>query len=136
VYQAGTLSGNPLAMAAGIATLKKLDTNSYILLSRKAKEFRKLLQPSLDKYSDKILFLQMESIFALYFTNKKTISSVNEVKQSDMNLFAKFHKSMLEKGVYLAPSGYEVGFLSTAHSEKDLVKTAHAIAESLEEILG
>jgi glutamate-1-semialdehyde 2,1-aminomutase len=135
VYQAGTLSGNPLAMAAGIATLKKLDVNAYRLLSKKAKEFRKILQPSLDKYSGKILFLQMESIFTMYFTNKKTISSVNEVKQSDMNLFAKFHKAMMEKGVYLSPSGYEVGFFSTAHSKNDLAKTVHAISKALDVVL-
>jgi glutamate-1-semialdehyde 2,1-aminomutase len=135
VYQAGTLSGNPLAMAAGIATLKKLNANAYKLLGRNAQKFRELLQPALDRYSGKILFLQMESIFALYFTDKKIITTVADVKQSDMNLFAKYHKAMLERGVYLSPSGYEVGFLSTAHSEKDLVRTAHAIAESLDEIL-
>jgi glutamate-1-semialdehyde 2,1-aminomutase len=135
VYQAGTLSGNPLAMAAGIATLKKLNANAYSLLGRKAKKFRELLQPALDKNSGKILFLQMESIFALYFTDRTKINTVVDVKQSDMNLFAKFHKAMLERGVYLSPSGYEVGFLSTAHSEKDIVKTTHAIAESLDEIL-
>jgi glutamate-1-semialdehyde 2,1-aminomutase len=134
VYQAGTLSGNPLAMSAGIATLKKLDLNAYALLHKKAKNFRDLLQPALEKYSGKILFLQMESIFALYFTDKKSISSVSEVKQSDMKLFAKFHRAMLERGIYLSPSGYEVGFLSTAHSDEDLAKTAQAASDSLDEV--
>ena len=110
VYQAGTLSGNPLAMAAGIATLKKLNSGAYKLLSSKAQRLRELLQPTLNKYSGRILFSQMESIFAFYFTNRKDISSVSEVKQCDMNLFAKFHKEMLERGIYLSPSGYEVGF--------------------------
>ncbi len=135
VYQAGTLSGNPLAMAAGIATLKKLKADSYGLLRKKAKNFRKLLQPALHKYSGKILFLQMGSIFAFYFTEKNFINTVNDVKQSDMKLFARFHKAMLGKGIYLSPSGYEVGFLSTAHSEKDIVKTAKAASESLDEIM-
>jgi glutamate-1-semialdehyde 2,1-aminomutase len=135
VYQAGTLSGNPLAMSAGIAMLKKLNSDAYRSLKNKARKFRELLQPSLDKYSGKILFLQLESIFALYFTERKSISSVSEVKQSDMKLFAKFHKAMLERGIYLSPSGYEVGFLSTAHSDKDLVKTAKAASDSLDELL-
>jgi glutamate-1-semialdehyde 2,1-aminomutase len=134
VYQAGTLSGNPLAMSAGIATLKKLDSNSYALLHKKAQNFRELLQPVLEKYSGKILFVQMESIFALYFTDKKSLSSVSEVKQSDMKLFAKFHRAMLERGIYLSPSGYEVGFLSTAHSDDDIVKTAQAVSDSLDEM--
>ncbi|MFH0974250.1 MAG: glutamate-1-semialdehyde 2,1-aminomutase [Spirochaetota bacterium] len=134
VYQAGTLSGNPLAMCAGIATLKKLDAGAYKLLAGKAQKFRKLLQPALDKHTGKILFLQMESIFVLYFTDKKSISSVSDVKQSDMKLFAKFHKAMLERGMYLSPSGYEVGFLSTAHSDEDLAKTAEAINNSLDEL--
>lgn len=135
VYQAGTLSGNPLAMAAGIAALKKLNSNAYIMLSSKMHKFRELLQPALEKYSGKILFLHMESIFALYFTDKKTINSVSDVKQSDMNLFAKYHKAMLERGIYLSPSGYEVGFISTAHSNEDLARTARAASESLDEIL-
>jgi glutamate-1-semialdehyde 2,1-aminomutase len=134
VYQAGTLSGNPLAMCAGIATLKKLDAGTYKLLNSKAQKFRKLLQPALDKYSGKILFLQMESIFALYFTDRKSISSVSEVKQSDMYLFARFHRAMLERGIYLSPSGYEVGFFSAKHSDKDIAETAAAINESLDEI--
>ena len=87
VYQAGTLSGNPLAMAAGIATLRKLDSKAYSILSSKAQRLSELLQPTLKKFSGRILFLQMESIFALYFTDRKDISSVSEVKQSDMNLF-------------------------------------------------
>lgn len=135
VYQAGTLSGNPLAMAAGIAALKKLNSNAYIMLSSKMHKFRELLQPALEKYSGKILFLHMESIFALYFTDKKAINSVSDVKQSDMNLFAKYHKAMLERGIYLSPSGYEVGFISTAHSNEDLARTARAASESLDEIL-
>jgi glutamate-1-semialdehyde 2,1-aminomutase len=135
VYQAGTLSGNPVAMSAGIATLKKLDQITYERLNNNAKKFKELLRPSLEKYSGKLLFLQIESIFAFYFTNKKNITSVSEVKQCDMKLFAKFHAEILKRGVYLSPSGFEVGFLSTAHSERDLAMTADAIAESLEAIL-
>jgi len=135
VYQAGTLSGNPLAMSAGIATLKKLDQNAYNLLNEKACRLRELLLPSLAKYAGKVLFLQLESIFAIYFTDKKIIRDVSDVKQSDMNLFGRFHREMLGRGIYLSPSGYEVGFLSTAHSDEDIAETAQAVSESLEVIL-
>lgn len=135
VYQAGTLSGNPLAMSAGIATLKKLDQNAYKLLHEKARRLHELLLPSLTKYAGKVLFLQMESIFAIYFTSKKNINDVSDVKKSDMSLFGRFHREMLGRGIYLSPSGYEVGFLSTAHSDEDLAETARAISASLEVIL-
>jgi glutamate-1-semialdehyde 2,1-aminomutase len=135
VYQAGTLSGNPVAMSAGIATLKKLDQKAYDNLNKKAIIFKELLKPALVKYSGLVLFLQIESIFSFYFTDKKTITSVSEVKRCDMKQFAKFHAEMLRRGVYLSPSGYEVGFLSTAHSDHDLAKTAKAVAESLKVIM-
>ena len=136
VYQAGTLSGNPLAMAAGIATLKKLDKiNAYDVLREKSKIFKSLIDPALKKHSGRVLSLQMESIFAIYFTDRKKIGGLDDVKASDMKLFARFHKEMLNRGIYLAPSGYEVGFLSTAHSEKDLEKTAAAFSESLDAVL-
>ncbi len=132
VYQAGTLSGNPLAMTAGIQTLKKLDKiNAYEELKRTSDTLRRLLQPSLHKYNGKVLFTSLESIFAFNFTSAESIDSLAGVKASDMNIFAKFHGEMLRRGVYLAPSGYEVGFLSTAHSDADLEKTAAAVAESL-----
>jgi len=134
VYQAGTLSGNPLAMAAGIATLKKLDQKAYRQLRDKAAALKQLLKPALKKYSGKVLFLQMESIFAIYFTDKNEIRYVNDVRGTDMKLFAKFHNEMLKRNIYLSPSGYEVGFISTSHSIKDLEKTAHAISESLDAV--
>ena len=137
IYQAGTLSGNPLAMAAGIATLKRIDgVNAYTLLQEKAERLHELLNPALERYRGRVLFLQLGSIFAIYFTSLDTIESVDQVKQSDMQLFARYHGEMLKRGVYLSPSGYEVGFLSTAHSDGDIEKTAQAIAESLDVVIG
>ena len=81
-----------------------------------------------------VLFVFIDSIFCFYFTDKKTITSVNDVRACDMKLFAKFHNAMLKRGIYLSPSGYEVGFFSSAHSDEDIDKTAAAIYESLEEI--
>jgi len=132
VYQAGTLSGNPLAMAAGIQTLKKLEkNNSYNDLKRKSDRFHDLLKPSLEKYSGKVLFSRIESIFAFNFTSENKIETLAQVKASDMKAFGRFHTEMLNRGIYLAPSGYEVGFLSTAHDDGDLIKTAQAVEESL-----
>lgn len=132
VYQAGTLSGNPLAMRAGIATLAKLDTiDAYALLDKKAETLRALLAPLAKKYTGKILMLQMGSIFALYFTSQRAITTVDQVRACDMKAFGRFHGEMLARGVYLSPSGYEVGFLSTAHTDEDLARTARAMEEAL-----
>jgi glutamate-1-semialdehyde 2,1-aminomutase len=136
VYQAGTLSGNPLAMAAGIAALAKLDRlDAWRVLAGKADALRKLAAPVLKKYEGNILLLQMESIFCLYFTGQKAIHSVDDVRRCDMKRFARFHGEMLKRGIYLSPSGYEVGFLSTAHSDGDLAKTAEAMAASLAAVM-
>ncbi|HON80126.1 MAG TPA: glutamate-1-semialdehyde 2,1-aminomutase [Spirochaetota bacterium] len=136
VYQAGTLSGNPLAMTAGIATLKKLEKlDGYSLLAAKGKEFRTLMEPVLGKYAGQVLLVQLGSIFSLYFTDRKSIRTVDQVKQCDMEMFARYHRGMLERGIYLSPSGFEVGFLSTAHTGGDIEKTVGAIAETLKQIL-
>ena len=137
VYQAGTLSGNPLAMAAGIATLKKLLSGSaYSVLQAKADFFRDALQPTLEKYQGKVLFQQVGSIFSFCFTDQESIICVDDIKKGDMEAFAGFHREMLSRGVYLAPSGYEVGFLSLAHSDDDLLRTAEAVNRSLSALLG
>jgi glutamate-1-semialdehyde 2,1-aminomutase len=136
VYQAGTLSGNPLAMAAGIATLKKLaGANAYTELREKAELMRQKLKPVLQQYAGKVLVQQLESIFCFYFTDAKKISTLDEVKKCDMQLFARYHREMLNRGIYLAPSGYEVGFLSLAHTEADIDRTADAVGASLKAIL-
>ncbi|HSV97005.1 MAG TPA: glutamate-1-semialdehyde 2,1-aminomutase [Spirochaetota bacterium] len=136
VYQAGTLSGNPLAMRAGIATLARLEKiDAYRLLDKKAETFRALLSPLAEKYAGKLLALQMGSIFALYFTDRRSITTVDQVRACDMKAFGRFHGEMLARGVYLSPSGYEVGFLSTAHSDEDLARTAMAMEEALGVVL-
>ncbi len=137
VYQAGTLSGNPLAMAAGIATLKKLLSGSaYALLQSKADFLRDALQLSLEKYRGKFLFQQIGSIFSFCFTDQEKISCVDDIRNGDMELFARFHSEMLSQGVYIAPSGYEVGFISLVHSDDDLLRTAEAVNRSLAAVLG
>ncbi|MBN1534965.1 MAG: glutamate-1-semialdehyde 2,1-aminomutase [Spirochaetes bacterium] len=136
VYQAGTLSGNPLAMAAGIATLRRLEAiDAYGTLQNRAMRLKQRLGPVLDQYRGRVLFLQLESIFALYFNSGTSVRNLEHVKASDMKLFARFHGEMLKRGVYLSPSGYEVGFLSTTHGDGEIERTADAAAESLREIL-
>jgi len=136
VYQAGTLSGNPLAMAAGIATLTKLVSGSaYGELSRKAAVLRSALEPCLRTYRGRVLFQQIGSICAFCFTDLERIANVADIRKGDMQLFARFHREMLDRGVYLAPSGYEVGFISTAHTDEDLQRTAGAVQQSLAAIL-
>ncbi len=136
VYQAGTLSGNPLAMTAGIQTLKKLEKiNAHDELKRKGEKLDQLLKPALSRHAGKVLFTRIESIFAFNFTSAKSIDTLAGVKACDMGAFAKFHGEMLRRGVYLAPSGYEVGFLSTAHTDADIEQTADAVSESLNAIL-
>jgi glutamate-1-semialdehyde 2,1-aminomutase len=136
VYQAGTLSGNPLAMAAGIATLKKLEgAQAYKTLREKADLLRHKLQPVQQQYAGRVLIQQLESIFCFYFTNAEKIKTLEEVKKCDMQLFGRYHREMLNCGIYLAPSGYEVGFLSLAHTEADLDRTVAAIGTALKTIL-
>jgi glutamate-1-semialdehyde 2,1-aminomutase len=135
VYQAGTLSGNPLAMSAGIAMVKKLiSKDAYSILREKAAFLRNRLDYVLQKYEGRVLFSQLESIFTFSFIDAKKITSLDTVKKCSMELYADFHRELLNRGVYLAPSGYEVGFLSLAHTEQDLIGTAEAVTEALDSI--
>ncbi len=137
VYQAGTLSGNPLAMAAGIAALKKLKRESvHSLLAEKGAYLDRLLAPVLEKYKGKVLVKRIESIFTIYFTAQADVLSLDNVKNCDMKLFLAYHGEMLNKGIYLSPSGYEVAFLSHAHSMDDIDATVKALEESLKNVLG
>ncbi len=136
VYQAGTLSGNPLAMAAGLAVLKKLHRGEiYHQLKSTADRFLSRLKPIVQEYKGRFLFTQMASIFSFSFTDIEKITSVTQVKNCDMKRFAAFHSEMLSHGIYLAPSGFEVGFLSAAHAVEDVEKTVEAIKKSLKAVL-
>ncbi|HOP62183.1 MAG TPA: glutamate-1-semialdehyde 2,1-aminomutase [Spirochaetota bacterium] len=135
VYQAGTLSGNPLAMAAGIASLKKIEVSGFHdNLRKKCEAFAERIRPALDRHKERVQFGHIESVFCFYFTGNREITYVDDVRKADMKLFAAFHGAMLKRGIYLSPSGYEVGFFSTAHTDEDIERTAAAVIESLEEI--
>ncbi|MBI2723040.1 MAG: glutamate-1-semialdehyde 2,1-aminomutase [Bacteroidetes bacterium] len=133
VYQAGTLSGNPVAMSAGIAQLSQcLANNFYNDLEAKTN----YLVDGIMKLNSFKLFkmFKLGSIFWIAFTDKKTITSADDIDPNSMSYFKILYHSLLENGVYLGPSGYEVGFLSSAHSYEDLDKTIKAFGIGLKKL--
>jgi glutamate-1-semialdehyde 2,1-aminomutase len=134
VYQAGTLSGNPVAMAAGIAQLTECSKpNFYLKLAQKTSDFIRPINAHALSKGYNFSIVQVGSIFWLNFDGKKTIRAAEEINP-DMNGFKMLHHSLLEKGVYLGPSGYEVGFVSEAHTPEILKKVAQKMCEALDEV--
>ncbi len=136
VYQAGTLSANPVAMAAGFATLTELlQPNFYKNLEEKTLYFTNQLQDFCDRNGYEVTFPSIGSIFWPTFS-RETVRRSDEIDGSKMELFKKFHLACLQRGVYFGPSGYEVGFISAAHTEADLDFAAARICESLDVVFG
>ncbi len=133
VYQAGTLSGNPVAMAAGIAQLTELSASGfYKELNKKAEEFVSAIQRYAEAKGYKFKIFGIGSIFWIAFTEAEKISSAAEIDPNSMEKFKVFHRELLNRGVYLGPSGYEVGFVSAAHTKIDLEKAKRAMFEALD----
>lgn len=127
VYQAGTLSGNPLAMAAGLAQLKELDkTRGWDVLEVIGARLEDGIRDLLKKYQLNYQFNRVGSMFCLFFTDEEIIN-MDSVKGADMDTFKKFFWNLLDQGVYFAPSPYETGFISMAHSAGDIDDTLDAI---------
>ncbi|MDF2435805.1 MAG: glutamate-semialdehyde -aminomutase [Bacteroidota bacterium] len=132
VYQAGTLSGNPVAMSAGIAQLTEcLKKGFYEDLESKTKFLIEQIYSNLKSEISNLKFFSIGSIFWIAFTDKKEIRSAEEIDAESMKYFRVLHKELLERGVYLGPSGYEVGFICEAHTKDDLIITAKAFSEAL-----
>lgn len=131
VYQAGTLSGNPLAMAAGIATLSKIFStpNVYEKLGEKVKSILKCMSNSAKR---KGIALQTEHRGTMwgFFFNENKVTNYDIALKSDTQMFAKFHAAMLKRGIYLAPSQFETCFISTKHSKNSIEATCEAIEAS------
>ncbi|PWA06388.1 glutamate-1-semialdehyde-2,1-aminomutase [Pueribacillus theae] len=125
IYQAGTLSGNPLAMAAGYATLSQLTPETYTEFRRKADLLEKGLKQVAEKYDVPHTINRAGSMIGLFFTNEDVIN-YEAAKSSNLDFFASYFKTMLEEGVSLPPSQFEGLFLSTAHSNEDIEKTIAA----------
>lgn len=131
VYQAGTLSGNPLALAAGIAQLRELERrNGHARLEEIGSAFEAGTRDALKRAGKRYTLHRTGSMFCLFFT-EKPILRVGDVKQADFEAFRRFFWACLERGVYLAPSQYEAGFLSLAHDEGDIARTAAVVREAL-----
>lgn len=127
VYQAGTLSGNPVAMAAGLATLKLIQTPDFHQqLSGTAKTLVTGLQQRADAAGVALTTNQVGGMFGVFFTDEKQISFYDQVAACDQDKFKRFFHGMLDKGVYLAPSAFEAGFVSAAHGESEINATLDA----------
>lgn len=133
VYQAGTLSGNPVAMAAGVAQLTELlKSGFYKELNNKTEEFAESIQRFATARNYKFRVFSIGSIFWFAFTDRETIKTSEEIDAASMLKFKIMHRELLNRGVYLGPSGYEVGFISAAHSKVELEKAKRAIFDSLD----
>jgi glutamate-1-semialdehyde 2,1-aminomutase len=135
VYQAGTLSGNPLAMAAGYQTLKIIDSDKkfYKKLNEKSEYLYKGIKDALKKLKLKYVLNYSGSMFTLFFTNEKVID-YNSAKKSDMKKFSAYFNSMLNNGIYLPPSQFEACFISAAHGKADLDKTIEAASSYFKKV--
>jgi glutamate-1-semialdehyde 2,1-aminomutase len=136
VYQAGTLSANPVAMAAGLATLSKLQTHSpYALLERRGAELADALGSAIARAGADLQLQRDRSLFWLVASKASTsgalVRRVEAIPPAQRERFAALFHALLERGIYLAPSGYEVGFLSTAHSAADLDQFVTAFEAAL-----
>ena len=132
VYQAGTLSGNPLAMAAGLAQLRELERiNGWKLLEELGAQFEQLVREAIAHAKISITFHRIGSMFCLFLA-AGPIVDLASAKRSDLKMFAKFFHACLKRGVYFAPSQFETGFISTAHSQEDLECTGAVMREALE----
>jgi glutamate-1-semialdehyde 2,1-aminomutase len=133
VYQAGTLSGNPMSMSAGLAMLNTLsaDEDFYVKLEAKV---RTLTQGILAKAKENNIGMTANVVggmFGLFFTDSTAVTNFKETSQCDVERFKKFYHLMLAEGVYLAPSAYEAGFVSSAHSDADIQNTIDCAARAL-----
>ncbi len=128
VYQAGTLSGNPLAMAAGIAALEELEaTKAWTVLEQRGAALEAGLREAAKGAGIPVTFNRCGSMFCGYFTSQP-VHNLADAMSSDRERFKKFFHGMLAEGVYLAPSQFEAGFISTAHSPADIEQTVQAAA--------
>ena len=131
VYQAGTLSGNPLAMAAGLAQLRELERiDGWSLLEKSGARLEEFMRDTLRDLKLGWVFHRIGSMFCLFFTSQP-VTDLASAKRSDPEAFAHFFKACLDRGVYFAPSQFETGFLSTAHSLEDIERTAQVAREAL-----
>ena len=131
MYQAGTLSGNPIAVAAGIATLQALQrAGAYDTLERLAATLEEGLAGAAAERERSVTINRVGSLMTIFF-NPGPVEGWDDVARSDTQAYAAFFHRMLEQGVYLAPSAFEAWFVSLAHSEDDVEQTVQAARQAL-----
>lgn len=136
IYQAGTLSGNPVAMSAGLTSLRKLkvDPTIYSTLEKRSKRLMEGFKASADSLNIPMVTNVRGSMFGFYFSDKE-VKNFDDALDNNSELFGKFHGKMLEKGVYLACSSYETGFISIATTDDMIEDAITACEESLKELI-
>ena len=133
VYQAGTLSGNPVAMAAGKAALEQLlEPDFYTAMKKKTRKLVSAVLEHIEEKEYKVRMFSIGSIYWIAFTDRPSIRSSSEIDPESMNIYRKFYHSLLNNGFYIGPSGYEVGFVNAAHTEEELAEAARIINLSLD----
>ena len=133
VYQAGTLSGNPLAVAAGLAQLEMLDERKDTLYKELHEKMHRLAHAAKEAAAREgvpVRINRLGSMMTLFFTEAK-VTDFATAKTSDTARYGAFFRALLERGVYFAPSQFEAAFVSTAHGEEQFAQTAAAVAEAL-----
>ena len=135
VYQAGTLSGNPVAMAAGLAQLRYLKAHPevYDYIGTLAKELADGMREAAERRGAGVAVNQIGSLAAPFFT-PNAVTTFVDAKGSDVGRYARYFKGMLERGVYLAPAQFEAMFVSAAHTRQDLARTLEAVDEALNQL--
>ncbi|RCV90606.1 glutamate-1-semialdehyde-2,1-aminomutase [Billgrantia montanilacus] len=135
VYQAGTLSGNPLAMAAGIALLTKLRAPGFHdALAQRVETLCHGLQERADAAGVDMITQRVGGMFGLFFTGQTRVDNFAQATACDADAFRRFFSAMLDEGVYLAPSAYEAGFMSSAHSPEDIQVTLDAAVKAFDQV--
>lgn len=135
VYQAGTLSGNPVAMAAGHANLDLITADGfYEDITAKAQRLMAGFKAAADQAGVPLATISVGGMFGFFFTSEESVSSFEQASACDLEAFKRFFHAMLENGVYLAPSAYEAGFISQAHSDQDIQDSIDAAAKSFQQL--
>ena len=135
VYQAGTLSGNPIAMAAGIATLNILSRSDfYSPIFDRTTSLCKGIELAAGKIGIPLTTNHVGSMFGVFFTDRETVKNYSDVMGCNIEFFNSFFHTMLSEGIYLAPASYEAGFMSSAHTEEDIEATVAAAMLAFEQL--
>ena len=135
VYQAGTLSGNPLAMSAGLSVLNRLDEKLFDRLELISKKIHEGFLQNINETGTNAIINRAGSMMTMFFTNNKKVENYNDAITCDLKKYAKYFKSMLDQGIYLPPSQFECMFISSVYSENDIKKIIQSNKKSLASIL-